>query len=133
MSVDYSPGAELDMAALDRADPDAYDVIVVFLAEADNDPKLIERFTTPGDGELGEWRYTIARWQAARRIANFFRIRVLDSPATSYRIVYGYDWFQHRCCVLAVVHKELFDYEPKSELGDRIVKDWREYTGGRKT
>lgn len=133
MALDYSSGAEADFAKLDLADPEAHDIVLVFLEEADADPKLINRFTTHGDGALGEWRFNIKRWEATRGEANLYRIRVLDSPATDYRVVYGYDWRQRRVCVLAVVHKELFDYEPSSELGDRILKDWREYTGGRKT
>jgi len=133
MALDYSSGAEADLANLDATDPEAHDLILVFLEEADVDQKLIDRFTTRGDGTLGKWHFNIKQWEATRGVANLYRIRVLDSPATDYRVVYGYDWLQRRICVLAIAHKELFNYEPSSDLGGRILKDWCEYTGGRKT
>lgn len=53
-------------------------------------------------------------------------ISVLDTPATVYRVVYGYHWHTRQVCILAIVHKDEFDYDNlNSSLAQRILADWR--------
>jgi mRNA-degrading endonuclease RelE of RelBE toxin-antitoxin system len=134
MSIDILPGATADLRELRRLDPRALAVIVTFLQEADADAKLIEKCTTHGENTIGSNRVTVKGWVAARRRSdNLFRFRILDTPATSYRIVYGFDWHTRRVGMLAVVHKDDFDYGISSDLADRIQADWRSATDGRGT
>jgi mRNA-degrading endonuclease RelE of RelBE toxin-antitoxin system len=134
MSIDLLPGARADLAKLRRSNPEALAVIAVFLQEADADNELIEKCTTHGDNSIGSNRVNVKAWVAARRRSdNLFRFRILDTPATAYRIVYGYDWHTRRIGILAVVHKDDFDYEISGELADRIQADWHRATDNRST
>jgi mRNA-degrading endonuclease RelE of RelBE toxin-antitoxin system len=135
MPIDLLPGALLDLKSLRTADPKALAVVAAFLQEAESDNELILKWTM-GDGDIaiGQFNANVKRWiKGSNFIGNLFRIRVLNTPATEYRIVYGYDWHTQRIGVLAVLHKSVFDYEIKSELADRIKSDWDFATGGRAT
>ena len=131
MAIDVLPGARADMAALMRSDPDALAVVIAFLQEADADEALVDKCTTHGDSTVGSFQVNVKAWvNARRRDDNLFRFRVLNTPATSYRVVYGYDWRKRRVGVLAVVHRKEFDYGISGELADRIQSDWRCATDG---
>jgi mRNA-degrading endonuclease RelE of RelBE toxin-antitoxin system len=113
------------------SDPDAFAVVVAFLQEAEADEELIDKCTTSGNVAIGSHRVNVKAWVAARSAdMNLFRFRVLDTPATVYRIVYGYDWHTRRLGILAVVHKDDFDYGLSSDLADRIQDDWDRATDG---
>jgi mRNA-degrading endonuclease RelE of RelBE toxin-antitoxin system len=134
MPIDILPGARNDLIRLKRSDPDALAVIATFLQEADADEKLIDKCTTQGNVVIGSNRLNVKAWVEARRtIGNLHRFRILDTPATSYRIVYGYDWHTRRIGILAIVHRDNFDYEISGQLADRIQADWDRATDGRCT
>jgi mRNA-degrading endonuclease RelE of RelBE toxin-antitoxin system len=134
MPIDYLEGAEQDIQALEDTDPEALAIVLAFLEEADADPKLIEKFTSRGNVDFQSHKVNVKIWRTARRAnANLFRIRVLDTPATSYRIIYGYNWRTRQIGILAIVHKESFDYGLSSEIGDRIQRDWSIATGDEST
>jgi hypothetical protein len=98
------------------------------LQEIDADPRAIEKLTSRGNSEVGELRMNVKAWESARtdRLApELWRLRVLDTAATNYRVVYGYHWQTQQICVLAVVHKEDFDYDDhESHIAQRILADW---------
>jgi hypothetical protein len=131
--IDLLPGAQTDLRAFRQSDPDALAAVMAFLQEAEVDDELIDKCTTTGNVRIGANRVNVKPWAAARRTDNLFRFRILDSPATMYRIVYGYDWHTRRIGILAVVPKEKFDYEISGALADRIYNDWRRATDGRPT
>jgi mRNA-degrading endonuclease RelE of RelBE toxin-antitoxin system len=131
--VDLLPGARTDLRALRQSDPDALAAVVAFIQEAEVDDELIEKCTTTGNVQIGANRINVKPWAAARRTDNLFRFRILDSPATGYRVVYGYDWHTRRIGILAIVSKDNFDYEISGALADRIYEDWRRATDGRPT
>jgi mRNA-degrading endonuclease RelE of RelBE toxin-antitoxin system len=129
MPIDVLPGAEEDLDELESLDPEALAVVLAVLDEAEADPAIAQILTTWGNAHVGEWLLNVKPWVVARaRGNNLFRFRVLDTAATSYRVVYGYDWRSQRIGVLAIVHKEDFDYGLKSTLSDRIIDDWRAAT-----
>jgi mRNA-degrading endonuclease RelE of RelBE toxin-antitoxin system len=133
MEIDLLPGAIGDLTKLRDADPDALAAIIAFLQEAaaETDDNLIDKCTTKGNVEIGANRVNVKPWAAARRGPdNLFRFRILDTPATVYRVVYGYDWRKRRIGALAVVHKDNFDYEITGDLANRIYNDWLSATDG---
>lgn len=131
MNIDLLEGARKDLARLRGLDPEAVATVLVVLEEADADPQLIDKLTTHGNVTFGDHRLNVKGWVTARRRSdNLLRFRVLDSPATTYRVVYGYDWRSRRIGVLAVVHKDEIDYGISSELAERILEDWRTATDG---
>jgi hypothetical protein len=135
MPIDFLPGAISDMRALRVSNPKALAVVMAFLEEAEVDDDLIAKWTLADSNvEIGPFDANVKRWiKGGKFIGNLFRVRVLNTVATSYRIVYGYDWHTQRMAVLAVLHKDEFDYEIKSELAHRIQNDWDFVTAGRAT
>lgn len=127
MRIDVSPGAQDDLAALLGSDPEAWKSVMATLEQMQADPALVDKLTTHrSDQEFGESRVNVKQWQSALRKerANLWRFRVLDTPATNYRVVYGYHYQTRQICLFAVVVKEDFDYEPTSDLGRRILAEW---------
>ncbi|MBS0374792.1 MAG: hypothetical protein JSR73_09405 [Proteobacteria bacterium] len=134
MTIDALPGATTDIAELRLSDPDELADILAFLEEASADPDLIDKFTSRGDVRIAGRTVNVKPWVLARRTDNLFRIRILDPPiATGFRIVYGYDWRLRRIGILAIVRRNLFDYERDSPLAERIFNDWRSATAGQAT
>jgi mRNA-degrading endonuclease RelE of RelBE toxin-antitoxin system len=133
MPIDILPGAENDIELLEQTDPAALAVVLAFLDEARADAKLIDKFASRGDINLRQFRANVKPWVRARATDNLFRIRILDTPATVYRVVYGYDWRKRRIGILAILHKEAFDYEIDSQIAERIFNDWYVATEGQPT
>lgn len=125
MHIDIHDNANRDLDALWVADPEAAATVYVVLETLEADPKAIDKLTTHGDINIGDLRTNAKHWISATRSRNLWRLRVLDTPATSYRIVYGYHWQTRQLCVLAIVHKDNFNYDDhNSEIVQRIFTDW---------
>lgn len=122
--VDVHPSAKADIGDLLLTDPKAWADVLVAIEQVIADPKAIDKLTTKGELSSGALRGNVKPWQAMRRTGNLWRLRVLDTAATNYRVVYGYHWQTRHLCILAVVNKENFDYDPGSNIGKRIANDW---------
>ena len=135
MAIDILPGAQTDLRGLRKSDPDAFAAVLAFLVEAAADDGLISKCTTNGDIEIGSTSTNVKRWvEASNKIGNIFRFRFFDVPAIyKYRIVYGFDWHTGRFGILAVVHRDNFNYEIRGTLANRIREDWFGATDGRYT
>lgn len=125
MLLDIHDHAKADLRALRASDPHAAAAIIVALEQLGADPRLIDKLTTHGSNDFGVVRLGVKAWEKARGVGNLWRFRVFDTPATLYRVVYGYHWQTKQICVLAVVHKKEFDYELDSDIARRILDDWR--------
>ncbi|MBI3344135.1 MAG: hypothetical protein HY028_04650 [Gammaproteobacteria bacterium] len=126
MHLDIHQNAAQDLRDLRVVNPGAAAAVTVALEQIQVDPKAIDKLTTFGNNTVGAARLNIKRWESVRGQGNLWRFRVLDTPATVYRIVYGYHWQTRQICVLAVAHKEKFDYDDlNSDLARRILADWR--------
>lgn len=132
MPIDVLPGAERDIAQLEATDPEALAAVLTFLDEAEADPQLEQKLTTVGDVPFENVRVSIKRWARVQSAGNLLRVRILDTPATVYRVIYGYDW-KRRIGILAIVHKDHCDYDPQSVLSRRILDDWNVATDGQPT
>lgn len=125
MHIDLHEHAAEDLRRLKAADPRGVAAVVVALEQIEADPRAIDKLTTHGDNDFGPLKIGVRQWQAAKGKANIWRFRVFDSPATVYRVIYGYHWQTRQVCVLAVVRKEEFDYELTSDIAKRILVDWQ--------
>lgn len=126
MHVDVHVHAQDDLDLIWEKEPEAAATIHVVLEQLEADPRAIDKLTTHGDNVVGDTTVNVKHWQAIRRKADLWRFRALDTPATSYRVIYGYQWQTQQLCVLAIVHKEEFDYDDlDSDLARRIIADWR--------
>lgn len=109
MHLDIHQHAVEDLRNLRTHDPKSAAAVMVALEQIQADPKAIDKLTTSGNNIVGTARLNIKPWENPRNKANLWRFRVLDTPATVYRIVYGYHWQTRQICIFAVVHKEKFD------------------------
>lgn len=125
MHVDIHENAIVDLRRLKSVEPRAAATILATLEQIEADPNAIDKLTTHGDNHIGVERLGVKRWQEAKRIGSLWRFRVFDTPATVYRVIYGYHWQTRQICVLAIVHKEEFNYELDSTIARRVLSDWR--------
>ena len=125
-ALDVHPHAKDDIRKIRETDLQAAAAVLVTLEQIQADPAAIDKLTTYGDNDVGAFTLNVKPWQRVRSIGNLWRFRILDTPATSYRVVYGYHYQTRQLCVLAVVHKEAFDYDKlDSDIARRIISDWR--------
>jgi len=126
MHIDIHDNAKDDLRAVRTSAPLVAAAILAALQQMEADPRLIDKLTTYGANEFGAVRIGVKPWEKAKGIGNLWRFRVFDTPATVYRVVYGYHYQTKQICVLAVVHKEGFNYELDSDIARRILNDWRD-------
>jgi mRNA-degrading endonuclease RelE of RelBE toxin-antitoxin system len=127
MHIDIHDHAQEDLDALWLSDPEAAAAVQVALEQVEADPKFIDKLTTHGNNIFGANNINVKAWLAVKRFANLWRFRALDTPATSYRVVYGYHWQTRQICIFAIVHKETFDYDDlNSDVAKRILGDWKQ-------
>lgn len=126
MHLDIKKHAVQDLDQLWADDIEAASAVTVVLEQLEADPVLIDKLTTYGNNTVGQNRINVRPWESAKGQGNLWRFRILDTPATVYRIVYGYHWQTRQLCVLAIVHKDKFNYDDlNSSLAQRILADWR--------
>lgn len=123
--IDIHNSAAADLARLWGLDAAAAAEITVVLEELQSDPTIADQLNRYGDAQIGQHLLNVRRWQAAKPHAPFWRFRVLNTPATRYRVIYSHHLRNRQLCVLAIAHKDDFDYELDSDLGKRILSDWR--------
>jgi hypothetical protein len=128
MHFDVHDHAAEDLARIAEAEPEAAATILATLEQLEADPGAIDKLTTYGNIDVGGGQVNIDRWITASRRArrgDLWRFRALDTPATNYRVVYGYHWQTRQVCVLAIVHKEKLNYDDlQSGIGQRVLSDW---------
>ena len=127
MHIDVHQHAKQDLSQLWTDNPKAAASVEVVLEQLAADPKVIDKLTTHGDNTVGKNLINVKSWQRVRGIADLWRFRILETPATTYRIIYGYHWQTRQLCVFAVVEKETYDYDNlESSINKRILADWRD-------
>lgn len=129
MHVDVHRSAVGDIDRLWDDDPDSAAAVVAAIELLQSDPGAIGKLTQHGNNDIEAMRINVKRWQSVRpRMGDLWRFRVLDTPATRYRVVYGYHVQTRQICVLAVVGKEVFDYDDHtSPIVQRVLADWRNF------
>ncbi|MDR2209174.1 MAG: hypothetical protein LBE22_09425 [Azoarcus sp.] len=131
MLVDIHQHAREDIEFIRTENSKAAATILALLEQIEADRAVADKLTTHGDNFFGKQKVNVKQWESPGKKTNLWRLRVLDTPATSYRIVYGYQYkvYPYRIHILAVVKKgedqEEFDYDTTSEKGRRIISDWK--------
>lgn len=127
MHIDVHQHAKQDISQLWSDNPRAAASVEVVLEQLAADPNVIDKLTTHGDNAIGRSLINVKSWQKVRGMADLWRFRILDTPATTCRIIYGYHWQTSQLCVFAVVEKETYDYDNlKSNINQRILADWKD-------
>lgn len=126
INIDIVDSAFQDITRLRSQNMPAAVTILSVLEQIKADPDVLDKLTTHGDNFIGSVRLGVKRWQAMRNKGNLWRFRIFDTPASSYRVVYGYHWQTRQICIFAVVDKEDFDYDDlDSDIARRISADWK--------
>ena len=125
-SVDVHNNAKQDIRIVAASDKAAAATILAVLEQLKADPKTtMDKLTTHGDNYVGCYRLSVKRWETASKIGNLWRLRILDTPSTKYRVIYGYHWVTHQLCILAIVEKDNYDYDDlNTTINKRIISDW---------
>ena len=124
-ALDIHINARADIVQIRATDIKAAAAILAALEQVKADPALIDKLTTHGENHFGAHRLGVKRWESVRKMGNLWRFRLFDTPATEYRVIYGYHVQYRQICVLAVVRKEDFDYDDlNSDIARRILDDW---------
>lgn len=135
-AIDIHANAKSDLHALKEADLAALTDILVLLQEMKSCPNhSIDLMTTRGNNDLNSVEINSKEWIAARKSGNdLWRLRLLEvkenvsSPASKYRIIYGYHYQTRQLCILAVVKRDQYDYDDlTTEINKRIIRDWNEF------
>lgn len=136
--VQLHEDAKGDLLRRKVSDGAAVATIVAFLQEVkalgSQAPNVL---TTEGDGHLCKLLVNIKEWKQLSKLRprpNVWRVRILDSPATSYRVFYGYHYPTKQLVVLAALKKvsdtefeDDFDYDNlASPVAQRIIAAWRQ-------
>lgn len=129
MHIDITTGARDDLDSVWEDNPEAAATITAMLEQLQADPKLLDKLTTKGENTVGGYRINVKPWEKAKPQGNLWRFRILDTPATSHRIIYGYHWQTRQLCIFAIVSKDMpleeFDYDNlNSDIAKRVLADW---------
>lgn len=127
LNVHENAASDLESIAL--TDPEAAAEIFAILSQLENDPNFLDKLTTHGNVGIGDNNLNIKQWLKPGKSQNLWRFRALDTEATDYRVLYGYYYPTKLFFVLAIVHKENYDYDDlNSDINKRILADWTEST-----
>ena len=136
MHVDVHLNAESDLDRVWVDNPRAAAAIDVLIEQLKADPlTTIDKLTTHGDNLIGDSLVNVKAWQKVLKKADIWRLRSSNSPSTlrshasTYRIIYGYQWrsMPRQLCILAIVKRENFDYDNlETSINRRIIADWKE-------
>jgi mRNA-degrading endonuclease RelE of RelBE toxin-antitoxin system len=130
MNTSLHKHAAEDLRRLRTKNPKAAAAVAVVLEQLRADPKTIDKLTTHGENAIGANLINVKQWQEAKRRTNpqkgdLWRLRILHTPATSFRVFYGYHWPAGQICVLAILHKDDANYDDlESDICKRILADW---------
>ena len=125
VSLDVHINAKQDIIDIAKTDSGAASTILAFLQEAKSDLDFVDKLLTYGHGEIGQYDFNAKQWQAAKASTNLWRLRILDTPATTYRVVYGYHWEYKQLVIYAVLKKSDFNYDDlTTNINKRIIADW---------
>jgi mRNA-degrading endonuclease RelE of RelBE toxin-antitoxin system len=100
--------------------------ILVFLQELKSDQQFVSKLLTVVHNQTKSFDFNVKQWRSAKKLGNLWRLRILDTPATNYRVIYGYHWQPTMTMIIfAVVDKDQYDYDNlKTEINQRIISDW---------
>lgn len=100
--------------------------ILVFLQELKSDQQFVDKLLTVGKNQTTSFEFNVKQWRSAKKVGNLWRLRILDTPATRYRLIYGYRWQPTmQMMIFAVVNKDQYDYDNlKTDINQRIINDW---------
>lgn len=126
VSISIHNNAKNDLLAIKQVDRHSAALILTFLQELKIDPDWLNKLLMYGDNQISDQGFNAQEWQALKKTANLWRLKLLDCPAFGYRVIYGYHWQIQYLVIYAVVDRRDFNYEVDTDISRRILSDWNE-------
>jgi hypothetical protein len=124
-----SPDAEQDLEKLVDTNKTVAYRITVLLEALQHDPDLLDRLSQHNYGQYGLTEFDVSKWLSQwNQNNNLWRLKIKDLEQLGrdyrYRIIYAFLPRKQHYHVLAVVHRDTFNYEtdPKHPITQRVLK-----------
>jgi hypothetical protein len=124
-----SPDAEHDLEELWEANLKVASRITVLLEALQHDPDLLDRLSQHNYGQYGITDFDVSKWLSQwNQNNNLWRLKIKDLEQLGrhyrYRIIYAFLPRKQHYHVLAVIHRDKFNYEtdPNHPITQRILK-----------
>lgn len=108
-----------DLRAIRASDPEAFPQIFALLEQLKADPKWINRLLDSGYGSDRRGPIAVMKWHDAQRVAHLplWRLKFwnLEKNGLKYRVIYLYNYPDQSYNVMAVVHRDKFDYDDPND------------------
>lgn len=122
--------AVADLKAIQVSDPDAFGKLFALLEQLKTEPSWIARLLDSGHGSDRFGPIAVMKWHDAHRIARLplWRLKFwdLEKNGLKYRVIYIYNWPDLSFNVMAVVHRDSFDYDnPNDPIRIRVFQRCR--------
>lgn len=130
-AVDLHPHAAEDLRQIMQSDPDSGGKIVALIRQMKADQglqdKLLAHNSSDENINVKHW------WEHYKKGLNLWRLKSIApeaGPLKKYRVIYAYilpaQGMPPKYCVLAVVHRDQFNYEPGNQITQRILQDYNQ-------
>jgi len=122
--------AEGDLDAIAGINPQAAQDLLVILREMEENEDLNERLLTDQSEVHDRFRFQVGKFESQQRQnRNVWKMKVWEKERLlNYRILYALspiDAYRTRCiCVLAIVHRAKYNYEPNHPITQRLIEDY---------
>ena len=128
MKLEIHDDATGDLRGIRVDDPQAFGRLFALLQQLRVDPRLAENLLNHGFGSDRDETYSISKW-----LSNFSRLPAwrlkfwdLENQGIRYRIIYVNVWREKTFYVMAVVRRDLFDYDnPQDPIRQRVARSCR--------
>jgi len=119
------------LRAIRNTDPEAFGRLFALLQQLKADSTWIARLLDHGHGADGDETFSVSKWHGALKVAHLplWRLKFwdLERDGLKYRVVYIYNWPDKSFNVMAVVHRNAFDYDnPNDPIRSRVFARCRE-------
>jgi hypothetical protein len=111
--------AVADLRAIRASDPEAFGRLFALLEQLKADLTWVDRLLDSGHGSDRVGPIAVMKWHDAHRVAGLplWRLKFwdLEKSGLKYRVIYLYNWPDRSYNVMAVVHRDSFDYDDPTD------------------
>lgn len=129
--VEFSINAKKDLNEIKENDPAAVAMILATYSQMKLDPNLqdllLERYRSEDGINISRW---ISQYKRGNDLYRLKWVDFNDSATCKYRVIYAYKPIsiynsEAEYRILAIVHRDKFDYTDENEYTKRIIEDYR--------
>lgn len=107
--------AVADLRSIQASDPVAFGRLFALLEQLKVEPSWIQNLLTTGHGSDRSGPISVMKWHGAQKGARLplWRLKFwdLENKGLKYRVIYHFNWPDQSYNVMAIVHRDSFDYD----------------------